>query len=139
MILRKNDHKKVTAVAEVHSKQSLEQTDINVLLQRLQPERHDAIKDFLADAPSFNVVFFSKVYDCRHLENFTLSALVKSVRGLREPQVLLGPGILTSSTESRNALDFYCNYPNAHFGGNPASEIRRLTSLTLLENKGIWK
>ena len=63
-----NDHKKVTAVAEVQSKQSLEQTDINVLLQHLQPERHDAIKNFLVDAPSFDVVFLRKVYNCMHLE-----------------------------------------------------------------------
>ena len=107
VILRKGGHKKVTAVAEVQSKQSLEQTDINVLLQRLQPERHDAIKDFLADAPSFNVVFFSKVYDCRHLENFTLRTLVESVPGLHEPEVLVGPGFLTSYTESRNELESF--------------------------------
>ena len=105
VVLRKNDRKKVTAVAEVQSKQLLEQTDSSLLLQHLQPERHDAIKDFLADAPSFNVVFFSKVYDCRRLENLTLPVLVGTVPGLQEPRVLLGAGFLTSSKEARDALD----------------------------------
>ena len=55
-------------MAEVQDPQRLEQTDRNLLLQHLQPGRHGEIQNFLGAAPSFNVVFFSKVYDCRKFE-----------------------------------------------------------------------
>ena len=84
VVVRSKDKKKVCAVAEVQGPQRLEQTDRSLLLQHLQAVRHDEIQNFLGDAPSFNVVFFSKVYDCRHL-NLTLPSLVQKIPGLQKP------------------------------------------------------
>ena len=60
VVVRSKDNKKVTAVAEVQGPQRLEQTDRSLLVQHLQPGRHDEIQNFLGDAPSFNVVFFQQ-------------------------------------------------------------------------------
>ena len=80
------------------------QRDRSMLLQHILPERHDALRNFLGDAPTFNVVFFKKVYDCRGLANLNLSTLVAKVPGLQEPPSLNGPGFLTISREVRNAV-----------------------------------
>ena len=82
VVVQSKNNKKVTAVAEVQGPQRLEQTDCSLLLQHLQPGRHDELQNFLGDAPSFNVVFFSKVYDCSHL-NLTLPLLVRKYRAYR--------------------------------------------------------
>ena len=67
VVVRSKDNTKFTAVAEVQGPQRLEQTDCSLLLQHLQPGRHGELQNFLGDAPSFNVVFFNKVYDCTKL------------------------------------------------------------------------
>jgi len=100
VVVRSKDNKKVTAVAEVQGPQRLEQTDRSLLLQHLQPGRHDEIQNFLGDAPSFNVVFFSKVYDCSHL-NLTLPSLVRQIPGLQEPGQLAGAPALNTSEDSQ--------------------------------------
>ena len=100
VVVRSKDNKKVTAVAEVQGPQRLEQTDRNLLLQHLQPGRHDEIQNFLGDAPSFNVVFFSKVYDCSHL-NLTLPLLVRKIPGLQEPGQLAGSPALNRSEDTQ--------------------------------------
>ena len=51
----------MTAVAQVTGEQLDRQSDKSLLLPHVQAERHDALRSFLGDAPSFNVVFFSKV------------------------------------------------------------------------------
>jgi len=100
VVVRSKDNKKVTAVAEVQGPQRLEQTDRSLLLQHLQPGRHDEIQNFLGDAPSFNVVSFSKVYDCSHL-NLTLPSLVRQIPGLQEPGQLAGAPALNTSEDSQ--------------------------------------
>jgi len=104
VVVRKNDRKRVTAVARVQSEQLQRQSDESLLLQRLEPERHEAIRDFLGDAPSFNIVFFDQVYDCRDMQNFNLTTLTARVPGLQEPPSLNGAGFLTRSKEARDAL-----------------------------------
>ena len=91
-------------MAKVQSRQLQHQSDLSLLLQHLKPERHDAIRIFLGDAPTFNVVFFDKVYDCRELVNLNLSELVARVPGLQEPASLNGPGFLTRCKAARDAL-----------------------------------
>ena len=103
VVLRTRDAKRVTAVAQVQSRQLERQTDRTLLTQHLQDGRHKALMDFLGDAPTFNVVFFDKVYDCKTL-SLNLSALVAKVPGLQEPPSLNGPGFLTDSREGRDAL-----------------------------------
>jgi len=104
VVVRKKDRKRVTAVARVQSEQLQCQTDQSLLMQHLEPERHDAIRDFIGDAPSFNIVFFDQVYDCRNIQNFNLTTLTARVPGLQEPPSLNGPGFLTRSKEARDAL-----------------------------------
>ena len=100
IVVRSKDKKKVCAVAEVQGPQRLEQTDRSLLLQNLQAVRHNEIQNFLGDAPSFNVVFFSKVYDCSHL-NLTLPLLVRKIPGLQEPGQLAGSPALNRSEDTQ--------------------------------------
>ena len=90
VVVRTNFGKRVTAVAVVQGEQLAKQSNQNLLLQNLEPERHTAIKQYLGDAPTFNLVFFKKVFDCRSLE-IDLRRLVASVDGLTEPANLQGP------------------------------------------------
>ena len=103
VVLRTRDAKRVTAVAQVQGRQLERQSDRSLLTQHLQDGRHEALRNFLGDAKTFNAVFFDKVYDCRTL-NMNLSALVARVPGLQEPRSLNGPGFLTTSREVRDAL-----------------------------------
>ena len=115
VIVRKSDRKRVVAVAQVHGERLQYQSDHNILLKNLQPERHTAIRHLLAHAPTFNIVFFDKVYDCRGPGNLTLPLLVSKVPGLQEPRSLHGPGILTTSKEVLDAMLGFLNragYPS---------------------------
>ena len=100
VVVRARDNKKVVAVAEVQGPQHFEQTDRSLLLKHLQPGRHDEIQTFLGEAPSFNVVFFSQVYDCSRLD-LTLPALVQQVPGLKEPGQLAGAPALNAPAKSQ--------------------------------------
>ena len=100
----KNSGRKVTAVAVLQGEQLAKQSNQNLLLQNLEPERHTAIRHYLGDAPTFNVVFFDKVFDCRGLE-IDLGRLVASVDGLTEPANLQGPRYLNIRGQSNEACD----------------------------------
>ena len=62
----KNSGRKVTAVAVVQGEQLAKQSNQNLLLQNLKAERHTLIKQYLGNAPTFNVVFFNKIFDWSH-------------------------------------------------------------------------
>ena len=50
-------------MAELKEPTLLEQTDRNLLLQHVQIGRHEEVLNFLGDASSLSIIFFSKVYD----------------------------------------------------------------------------
>ena len=73
------------------------------MLQNLDPDRHSAIKQYLGDAPTFNLVFFNKVFDCRSL-NINLGTLAARVRGLKEPTNLQGAQYMNREGKAWNSL-----------------------------------
>ena len=107
----KNSGRKVTAVAVLQGEQLAKQSNQNLLLQNLDPERHTAIKQYLGDARTFNLVFFNKVFDCKCL-SIDLGTLVARVDGLKEPANLQGArymnrdahGVLCQSKEAGDSL-----------------------------------
>lgn len=81
VIVRKDNQKRVVAVAQVQSEHIQRQSDRRLSLQHLQPDRHGAISNFFGDALFFNTVFFRKVY----LENLSIPALVARLPGPQSP------------------------------------------------------
>ena len=102
--LKANSGKRVTAVAVVQGEQLAKQSNQNLLLRNLAPKRRTAIKRYLGNAPTFNLVFFNKVFDCRSLD-IDLGRLVASVDGLTEPANLQGPRYLNIRGQSNEACD----------------------------------
>ena len=61
------------------------------------------MKQYLGDAPTFNLVFFNKVFDCRSL-NINLGTLAARVHGLKEPANLQGAKYMNREDKAWNSL-----------------------------------
>ena len=99
----KNSGRKVTAVAVLQGEQLAKQSNQNLWLRNLALKRRTAIKQYLGDAPTFNLVFFNKVFDCRSL-NINLGTLAARVHGLKEPATLQGAKYMNREDKAWNSL-----------------------------------